>query len=728
MAEPGRSEPPRKRNRISKVCIQCKRRKVKCDMKHPCLRCLKSGLKCEYKIYPWQHIEQKDDNAALLIKLRNIQKQINDLIKDSQTDSKPLSLLDMKVPSLKKKIIMYTDQTSHFLGPSCRIWLMHGFPLLQEYMHQVFESKEKEKKRWLQNHSSEKTTLDMFGITQNDNAFIQRILIPNVDAFRERIIYFQNYLNSLIFRNCMPMDIIHSIFMTYFENLNMTKSIDSIVYGDLSLIIGVVYITYMFTRLYPNSLFQFHLSYNGNELLTLFLKLLNLSRFRTHKMHTTFLSLLILCQSLLLCKGSVGTHRELDSYPVFQICFNMCIEMGFHQSHCQCVFENGVNLNGRIISFEYIRKIWNFMQTEDGFYSVMIGTPLLIDYSVSSDFYLTSGDYIQTLESSSLKIQRNVSSTINSCPPISINMIVDQIKSILKFCETLPSIDCLNSIDLDTLAFVCRQKFIYMEILQCLCRLVTDGLTTIIPKAENVKERTQLQHLSHEMFRKCLIASIISLYTAKSILQGSTVFQSELNDRYIVYFRDMISTVLGHCGTVWFTYILPEATGNTSFKDQIDQVKSSSSKDIHIKEVTIPILEKALFTDESLGKALFVNLLDPSEFIDFFDDTFSKNKVMKSSFESFLTTRGIAIWSYVLKAVQECKELLFTGQTTVFDIMKWTQEKLMNEFDETTKSQSNLEEILDPVIKAYDIEKLGNTDDLDSEAFFNLDDLLKNYQ
>ena len=52
--------PPRKRNRVILNCLNCKRRKVKCDRQQPCLRCTKSGIDCEYQQPEWNHNDSND--------------------------------------------------------------------------------------------------------------------------------------------------------------------------------------------------------------------------------------------------------------------------------------------------------------------------------------------------------------------------------------------------------------------------------------------------------------------------------------------------------------------------------------------------------------------------------------------------------------------------------------------------------------------------------------------
>lgn len=42
---------PRRRRRIARSCIECARRKIKCDRKQPCRRCVTNQLQCTYRGY-----------------------------------------------------------------------------------------------------------------------------------------------------------------------------------------------------------------------------------------------------------------------------------------------------------------------------------------------------------------------------------------------------------------------------------------------------------------------------------------------------------------------------------------------------------------------------------------------------------------------------------------------------------------------------------------------------
>lgn len=769
MLESKRKRPYRKRNRTLKVCVQCRKRKVKCDKKYPCTRCLKSHLKCKYLTKEEQVTNKEDtdeDSSPVATRLELLENEINELHSNDKAirynSDINVSLLDKKLPFLKKCIIISNHTGSNYLGPSCRMWLVVTLPALRQYMGEMMTIMGREKDHWLATHTSWRTSLDPFGEAHDENSLIKKVIGCNQAAFQERIMYFQTYLNPLIFNDCIPMDLVHSLFFRYFGSGSQSDNQKSeafpyLRYGDISLITGIVYMSCLFTRLRDNQdeLFRYKLTYKGSELFALFLRLLNGSKFRAHPTHVCLLSLLVLCESSLLCKGSVGTHREVDSFPIFQMCLDMCVQMGFHldsKSMKPFYFTQNERSDNHSISQEQTRNVWNFVQAEDAFFSVMIGTPLLVDDRSCVEYLQTSSSPIQQFQFDNFKIQKEVAFIINSRASISVNMLVTQISKILHFCQSMPSIYgpqkglSMQEADLDILAFVCRQKLVYLQLLQGLCRMVTDGISNLLNHTDIPQERLHLEKLSSEMHMKCLLAVVLSLYTVRGIVSGQTIFDSKSNGRYMVYFRDIISTVLGHCITIWFTYIIPEATGSLQLENEINHVKLWASQNVGQNSdeiITLPLLEQTMFNtsskleknyeQEKLEMRVFLRLSSPSEMLKFADNTFTANKVMRSSFESFMTARSISVWVYMLKAIEECRELLKAKQITVLDIMNETKQRMMKEFDMSPENSSNntsgrandnLEEILDSVLKAPEMQHIGNSDLLDPEDYFNINDEL----
>ncbi|GMG22117.1 unnamed protein product [Ambrosiozyma monospora] len=130
---------PKKRNRPSFVCTNCKKKKIKCDRQKPCHNCVKAGISryCEYPIPTLNHLfeESRDEqpsDASLKDEVNELKSEIMNLEKlltsfqnknDQQQHQMTLDLsntaelFDKKLPSLKTfKVAMKPSRIS-FSGP-----------------------------------------------------------------------------------------------------------------------------------------------------------------------------------------------------------------------------------------------------------------------------------------------------------------------------------------------------------------------------------------------------------------------------------------------------------------------------------------------------------------------------------------------------------------------------------------------------------------------------------
>ena len=58
---------PRKRRRPALSCVECRRRKIKCDRHEPCVHCVSVKLRCTYKAYDDQRIQRKESQQTSLV-------------------------------------------------------------------------------------------------------------------------------------------------------------------------------------------------------------------------------------------------------------------------------------------------------------------------------------------------------------------------------------------------------------------------------------------------------------------------------------------------------------------------------------------------------------------------------------------------------------------------------------------------------------------------------------
>ncbi len=819
----------RHRRRAFTSCVRCRRRKVKCDRKHPCTRCIRAGMRCEYTLkgetsnasrechstegYSTRQeshtakesvIPTESHLKPLLDRVKMLEREVESLksgirVKHSVIVSDPLN---RALPSMKQSLIISNKIGTNYLGPTCRMWFFATMPAILDYLGELLALKGKEKQHWLETHPSWRAEVGPLNTEPGDSvSFVLAAATANLPAFEERVFYFQRYLNPLVFHGCIPMDLVHSLLFKYFRCSNRdwgTEDSQDFFYlrcGDLALVTAVVCTTCMFTRLDNSTqpMFAYELPCKASELFAAFVRLLNAAHFSAHPTHVSLLSLLILCESSLLCKGSADTHCEIDSYPIFQLCVSTCLQMGIHldvDTACPLILAQGSQDERRYVSQHFQTAIWNFILREDAFYSVMIGTPLLLNDYTCHDSTKSS---ISTFCATSVHIEREVATALNSTAPVSVSIILKLITRVSNFCRHLPSLlqhshaRGTPEMNLDMLAFTVRQKLVCLQLLQRLYLMVMEGISVLVSDHSDEWDkisdtgRNRLERLSACMSLKCLMAVVASLYIVKAIVAGQTVFEVRNNGRYMMYFRDMITTVLGHCTTAWFTYVLPEASGSTEWQKHILETRRYASNGVSKRdeirnngdEITLELVENALFSrinhgqedigdyvedkvenetgkkekqekaqhqqELQLGKDLFLRLSRLQEMLKFADDTFVSNKVIRSSFESFLTARSAAFWIYVLRTVEECRKLLLTKQITVLDIMEKMRIRLIREFDANPPGKvdntlnsnegDSLDGILDNVLNASNEQYFGDIDLLDPDNLFSTDDeLLKAYQ
>ncbi len=62
---------PRRRMRLAFSCVDCRRRKIKCDRSDPCRHCVSAKLQCIYKTFPREVPRQESEDGSSPLNLRN---------------------------------------------------------------------------------------------------------------------------------------------------------------------------------------------------------------------------------------------------------------------------------------------------------------------------------------------------------------------------------------------------------------------------------------------------------------------------------------------------------------------------------------------------------------------------------------------------------------------------------------------------------------------------------
>lgn len=742
----------RRRNRKHTVCNECRRRKVKCDKKHPCSRCVQAHLKCSYLLNsmrkvisdrsssPEYGLFMKDAYSQLEHRMADLEQQIVNIRKasaDMPNGQEAGDILDWKIPGLKKAVVALGAPYFFFLGPSCRAWLIYSMPMFRNYLSRLKLTMLEERNKWLRKHDSPASLCILDSVYDAKNVLNAafQLISSNRNAFEEHICYFEANLNTMIFFGFVPMDMVHHRFRQYFGDTTHPKYTAQLpeekcyTYSDISLIVAVVYLATVFTQHEDMRLFKYPLIPRTTELSTLAFKLLSLSKFRNHASYIGLVALIILSKGLFVFENAEGTHQELESYPTFQVCLNSCYQLGVHSDFSttlKFVYHNQEESRSRLLSDSQLKKIWNYIREEDAFYSVMMGYPLLISYDFCNEFHLVSDNPFESKKMNGLLLTRQISGVMNSRRQISLRNVCNQISELLKFCSSLPSVTTRMDeiVNLDKMAFFCKQKLVYLHVLQCLCWMGITAISIILRhnacNSDNA-QREDLIQLSAKLYRQSLISAVTSIYIIKEVISGKSIFETNTNGKYLVFFKDIFATLLGHSYTLWFTFILPEATGSLDLVNELQRGRHigefSSKENMWNSKVDLPILEKALFgadTEQSnlLSRQLFSRLLHPSDLLSLtseFHELLSVNDVRKGSLDSYLLIKSVMVWSITITTVQECKSQLLSKKITLPEIMEKARDKLIKEFcaDEDNETKFNMEEydniekMLDSVLANY---------------------------
>lgn len=62
---------PQRRRRPALSCIECRRRKIKCDRNSPCSHCVTAKSDCTYKIYGTRHVTQRQSQPHQVARSRS---------------------------------------------------------------------------------------------------------------------------------------------------------------------------------------------------------------------------------------------------------------------------------------------------------------------------------------------------------------------------------------------------------------------------------------------------------------------------------------------------------------------------------------------------------------------------------------------------------------------------------------------------------------------------------
>ncbi|VEU19934.1 DEKNAAC100551 [Brettanomyces naardenensis] len=421
-----------------------------------------------------------------------------------------------------------------------------------------------EREAWRKLHQMEVDPVELLNREVDEQIVIDEInraIIPNYDAYVERVHYFDDNMNDFLCWGCLPMQAVYSCFDLFKETpegmiFERPQSIAQ--YAKLSLIISLVKSVCIMTKYDSETHFQYPLEDTERQMTPLAIKVLNLSKYRKYPyVFAVYTLLMVRLTTYTLGTDECVSEDHINSFILFQQCLDMCYQLGAHRDS-RLVVEVysdalGEHQNPKVISGSYeagdhLTKLWNYMKMLDAFYSCDIGDPLLINYEFCDASPLSGfkGEYVQIL--------RDVATTINSVRPISINDILSIMDRLMETARGIESFtELITSRDAEVRserAFRFIVKMRLLEIYQRLCHYLKANLEDLdfFPKQQEAEYLTDanvgyLARLTQKLACRDTCCSILFLSLIREVCERDTIFGPQAG-KYIVVFKPFFCNLL----------------------------------------------------------------------------------------------------------------------------------------------------------------------------------------
>ncbi|GME71917.1 unnamed protein product [Ambrosiozyma monospora] len=448
---------PKKRNRPSFVCTNCKKKKIKCDRQKPCHNCVKAGISryCEYPIPTLNHLfeESRDDqpsDPSLKSEVNDLKSQIVNLEKllmnfqnknDQQQQITPDSpntpeLFDKKLPSLKTfKVAMKPSRIS-FTGPLSLLTILN-----YNFNFRLFGSLAKfldaERHAWKQMNGNPPYIQKLINADIKGDDLVGKIeslILPSCDAIFERLMYFGDHLNYLLYNDAIDMFHVLNCFHKYFQKIpiNTTSSPNvqyvlakpekDFYYSQLSLIFSILECTLLFSKHDYNATFNYQLGPDVEEAIsTLSTQCFSCALFYRKQNVSALMSLLIIKDVFFTfsAHGSDSMDETKSSHTIHDI-LDLSFTLGLHRpSVTGNIVRKGTAEGCYRMPAELAKTFLCTLQQMDATSSLHSGSPLLFNYQFCDRM---SDD--RSMQAKFTNLQIEAATLLNSVAPISLNELL----------------------------------------------------------------------------------------------------------------------------------------------------------------------------------------------------------------------------------------------------------------------------------------------------------------
>lgn len=478
---------------------------------------------------------------------------------------------------------------------------------------------------------------------------IRSIFIYNYYGILERLIYFQNELNELIFNSCIPCGVLHMVFNNYFR-----PSIDGIAfvppkklheYQPLALILAVVDLVEIFTKYEKHISFSQILQVGPFELSQVALETLNFTKFRKKQTYFGLMGIITLRLTFIHYGHFNSGFTHQNEYSYFQTAVNMAISMGLDKDldkHKFFIVHNNVNDENNFSStvpFECLKKLWNYILLGDIQFSLFGPTPMInLDFS--------HGFYPEVIDSNDheLNYQKLIYSILKK-------MSLSEGKTLRDFVNCCDSIKahCAKLISFGDVYFLANNKKTWPQVLNKLysLKIILElyafagsqssacGRIKVFSPEQLLDPKTGIElDKIHKHFKD--YATVIYIFALKFI---SEVLKCNNDPKFVIYMRNLF----------WIYLIKPS----------IGMINLAIEPGNHIKpgemEVNISLtdLEKIIFSDKEVPSEIVNYYSSPHilkiEILNLFQDVMSV-PMMVSNYDFYSNARFTLVLICFLKA------------------------------------------------------------------------------
>lgn len=638
--------------------------------------------------------------------------------------SVPESLLDMKIPSLKR-LSLETDPTNTtFFGASSSLSTIFSGHL-RDLLAKWNVGLNKERKALLQETTIPKISLSILGTDLDAESVIGRastIAQSNFLAFKERLSWFATKLNHLVFLQAIPITGLTSFFNSTFGPIS-TNEVSALSTPDpsfcamLAPIFAVIYLVAAFERFSnPTGLHRNQLNVSISDLRNISLQLLSCSDF-TQKKSLPALIALVLLKKAIFCYDEIEHDNPwADSYTFHKLILGMAYQLGLHvpeDTSIKHVFKEkfDIDIVLNVTSLEKM-SLWNLIKYDDAIYSINLGLPLSIDDRFCVPYRLTYGDPFEGLLKRGFELLKHVSLKINTLKPISLRELDDLINQILDYCYKIPykyfEKENLGrfSLGCDDLCILFRIKLFFLELLQCLYRIVIIGTAEAYKLGNGTLSSggqfADIRALCRESFRQTVILSADVLWHIASVFSDETIFGTD--PRYVLFIKNLCLESGNQSFTIWLSFLFgrlhktAQCVADFQCGSLLKACLLDNSGSTYKEDIDIPILERALYhrgTDisdperDSVVKKLMLSSQIIESSFTYYSST-CKSIVMRSSIEGMAHLKFLLMWIYALQEVEKRSDKSNPKSLDTHEILLKAKDKLRREMSDNAGTPTHL--------------------------------------